>query len=241
MTAIIGPNGAGKSTLLSLVGRLIAADAGTVHVDGLDVTRVPSAELARRLAILRQENVVVPRLTVRELVAFGRFPHTRGRPNADDRDRVDAALAQVGLDRHGHRFLDELSGGQRQRAFIAMVLCQDTRYLLLDEPLNSLDMQHAVGVMRVLRRAADVLGRTIVVVLHDLNAAAGFADRIVAMRDGRIAMDGPVERVVRSDVLGRLFEAPIQVEVVGGRPFVAVDVRGDAWFAARFAARSGGP
>src|SRR5690606_2184489 len=139
VTSIIGPNGAGKSTLLGMVSRLLPMSAGTVTVDGLDVTTTPTAELARRLAILRQDNQIAARLTVQELVAFGRYPHSEGRTTAADREHVERAIDFLNLGALQHRFLDELSGGQRQRAFVAMVLCQDTDYVLLDEPLNNLD------------------------------------------------------------------------------------------------------
>ncbi len=124
LTSIIGPNGAGKSTLLSMMSRLMPMDSGTITVDGLDVTTTPGDVLARKLAILRQDNAMTSRLTVRELVAFGRYPHSKGRPTAADRDHVEHALAHLELGTLADRFLDELSGGQRQRAFVAMVLCR---------------------------------------------------------------------------------------------------------------------
>ncbi|WP_268595839.1 ATP-binding cassette domain-containing protein, partial [Escherichia coli] len=141
----------------------------------------------RRLAILRQDNHLPLRLTVRDLVAFGRYPHTGGRLTLDDKVHIDRAIAYLELEPLADRYLDEMSGGQRQRAFVAMVLCQDTRYVLLDEPLNSLDMKHAVAMMGTLRRAADELGKTVVLVLHDINFASAYADRIVAMKAGRVA------------------------------------------------------
>lgn len=132
VTTLVGPNGAGKSTLVSIVGRLLGADTGTVSIDGLDVARTKSDELARRLSILRQENQISVWLTVRELVEFGRFPYSKGRLNADDRVHVDRAIDYLELGDFVDRSINQLSGGQRQRAFIAMVLCQDTDYVLLD-------------------------------------------------------------------------------------------------------------
>src|SRR5690606_37798333 len=129
ITSIIGPNGAGKSTLLGMISRLLPMDAGTVTVDGLDVTRTPSDVLAQRLAILRQDNHIAARLTVRDLVAFGRYPHSKGRPTVDDRRHIEEALSFLELTELADRFVDELSGGQRQRASVAMVLCQDTDYV----------------------------------------------------------------------------------------------------------------
>ncbi|ARP94560.1 iron ABC transporter ATP-binding protein [Bordetella genomosp. 13] len=217
VTAIIGPNGAGKSTLLSMASRLLAPSSGQVLVDGLDVARADSRELARRLAILRQDNHLPLRLTVRDLVAFGRYPYTGGRPTLDDKAHIDRAISYLALEPLAERYLDELSGGQRQRAFVAMVLCQDTRYLLLDEPLNSLDMKHAVAMMGILRRAADELGKTVVLVLHDINFASSYADRIVALKDGRVAYHGTPQEIIRPDVLEALYELPIQVHELDGR------------------------
>ncbi len=216
LTALIGPNGAGKSTLLSIVARLMPASGGHVTLDGQDVTAVPGPVLARRLAILRQANAVTPRLTVAELVAFGRFPYSRGRLTGEDRDMVARAIGYVDLEPLKDRFLDELSGGQRQRAFIAMVLAQDPDYLLLDEPLNNLDMKHAAATMRLLRRAADELGKTVVVVLHDINFASCHADRVVAMRDGRLAFQGPPAELMRPDVLRAIYDMDITVMDVAG-------------------------
>lgn len=216
ITALVGPNGAGKSTLLAVMARLMGAKAGTVSVDGLDVTTTPSTVLARRLAILTQDNHPGVRLTVRDLVGFGRYPHSKGRLTAADRVHIEQALDWLDLTDLGDRFLDELSGGQRQRAFVAMVLAQDTDYILLDEPLNNLDMAHAVAMMQRLRRAADELGRTIVVVLHDLNAAAVYADRMVALAGGRVVAAGTTEELMDAALLSDVFGLPISVHEVAG-------------------------
>ena len=141
ITALVGPNGAGKSTLLTMIGRLMGMDAGTITVAGLDVTKTPSKELAKTISILRQENHFVTRLTVRQLVGFGRFPHSNGRLTVEDEQIISRSIDFLNLEELESRFLDELSGGQRQRAYVAMVLAQDTEYVLLDEPLNNLDMQ----------------------------------------------------------------------------------------------------
>ncbi|MBO0903728.1 ABC transporter ATP-binding protein [Jiella sonneratiae] len=217
VTAIIGPNGAGKSTLLSMIARLLPIDEGRAFVDGLDVTRTKGADLARRISVLRQENGLLARLTVRDLIGFGRFPHSRGRLTAADHAKIDEALAFLELGPLAGRYLDELSGGQRQRAFVAMVLAQDTRAILLDEPLNNLDIRHAVSMMRLVRRAADELGKVVVVVLHDINFASAFADRVVAMRDGRIVADGPVEAVVTEAVIEAVFGLPVMVREIEGQ------------------------
>ncbi|ARO14098.1 iron complex transport system ATP-binding protein [Ketogulonicigenium robustum] len=216
ITAIIGPNGAGKSTLLSIAARLLAADKGTVTVDGMDVTTTPSDTLARHLAILRQDNHLSSRLTVRDLVTFGRYPYSKGRPTLDDKEHVDRAISYLGLDELAGRYLDELSGGQRQRAFVAMVLCQDTDYVLLDEPLNNLDMKHARSMMQLLRRATRELGKTVVLVLHDINFAAWYADTVVAMRDGRLVRSGTVPEMIRPEVLHEIYDMEIAVHEFAG-------------------------
>ncbi len=218
VTALVGPNGAGKSTLLTIVGRLTEPTTGSVTVGGLDVARTPSRELARVVSILRQENHFVTRLTVRDLVGFGRFPHSGGRLTAEDHRHVEDALRFLDLEQLSHRYLDQLSGGQRQRAYVAMVLAQDTDCILLDEPLNNLDMRHAVGMMRQLRRAADDLGKTVVVVIHDINFAAAYADRIVALTRGTVACEGSPAEIMRPEVLEPIFETPIAVRDDGTYP-----------------------
>lgn len=215
-TAIIGANGAGKSTVLAMVSRLMPASAGRALVDGLDVATAPSDVLARRLAILRQDNAVMARVTVRDLVAFGRYPHSRGRLTADDQAQIEDALNFLELAPLADRFLDEISGGQRQRAFMAMVLAQDADHVLLDEPLNNLDMRHAAGMMKLLRRAVDERGRTVVAVLHDINFASCYADHIVAMRDGRVIAEGPPEAIVTPSVLEAVYGIAVEVITVRG-------------------------
>ena len=217
VTAIIGPNGAGKSTLLSMISRLTPMSAGSVEIDGMDVTRTPGPELARRLSILRQHNQTSLRLSVRDLVAFGRFPHSGGRLTAEDQRHIDEALDYLSLNEFQDRHLDELSGGQRQRAYVAMVMCQDTDYVLLDEPLNNIDMRFAVDMMQLLRRAADEKGKTVVVVLHDINFASCYSDHIIAMCGGKLAWQGTPDEVMRDEILSELYEIPMQVHDINGQ------------------------
>jgi iron complex transport system ATP-binding protein len=217
VTSIIGPNGAGKSTFLSMVSRLMSMDMGTVTIAGLDVTKTPSDVLARRLSILRQDNHMAARLTVRDLVSFGRYPYSKGRLTEEDRRHIDDAIGYLNLVELADRFLDELSGGQRQRAFVAMVLCQDTDYVLLDEPLNNLDMKHAMGMMKLLRRAANELGKTVVLVLHDINFASWYSDYIVAMKNGKLANQGPAAEMIDPEVLSEIYDMDIKVHEIGGQ------------------------
>ena len=216
VVSIIGANGAGKSTLLSMAARLLPMDEGTVFVDELDILATPSDQLARKLSILRQENALSVRLSVRDLVAFGRHPHNKGRHTAEDREHVDRALRYLELEELADRYVDELSGGQRQRAFIAMVIAQDTDYVLLDEPLNNLDMKHAVEMMRLLRQMAHDLGKTVVLVIHDINFASCYSDRIMAMKDGALVHHGTPEQIMRPEVLRDVYGIDIRVEQIDG-------------------------
>lgn len=218
VTGLIGANGAGKSTLLSAMARLLVPDSGQVLLDGLDISTLPPREVATRLAVLRQDARVTARLTVIDLVRFGRFPHSKGRLTPRDHQVVAECLSHTGLEPFRDRYLDELSGGQRQRAFIAMVLAQETEYVLLDEPLNNLDMEHAAATMRLLRLAADDLGRTVVLVLHDVNVAAATCDVIVGMRDGAIVAQGTSREVVSEAGLRKVFGFEIPVREIDGMP-----------------------
>ena len=216
ITSIIGPNGAGKSTLLSLISRLQPLESGAVTIAGLDIAATPSRDLARTMAILRQENHLTMRLTVRDLVAFGRFPHSGGRPTVEDLAVVDESIRHLDLTAMADKFVDELSGGQRQRAYIAMVLAQDTDYLLLDEPLNNLDMKHSVEMMRLLRRLADELGKTIVLVVHDINFASCYSDTILAMKDGRLIHQGSPAEIMQARMLHDVYDIDIRIEEIDG-------------------------
>lgn len=218
VTALVGPNGAGKSTLLTIIGRLLDPSSGHATLNGEDVRTMKPVELARRLAILRQQNDINARLTVRDLVSFGRFPHSRGRITDEDRRHIDDAIGFLGLEDLADRFTDELSGGQRQRACVAMVLAQDTEVILLDEPLNNLDMGHQVRMMSQMRRAADQLGKTIIVVVHDLNFAAAYSDRIIALKQGVIVAAGTPAEIMRSELLSDIFETNVRVHDVEGIP-----------------------
>ncbi|WP_152345799.1 MULTISPECIES: iron ABC transporter ATP-binding protein [Brevibacterium] len=221
VTALVGPNGAGKSTLLTMVGRLLGLDSGAIAVAGYDVSSTKSKDLAKVVSILRQENHFITRLTIRQLVGFGRFPYSKGRLTAADEEIISQAVDFLELGDLENRFIDELSGGQRQRAYVAMVLAQDTDYVLLDEPLNNLDMKHSVQMMQHLRRAAAEMDRTIVIVLHDINFAGHYADHICAVKQGKVVEFGPPEEIMTAEVLTRVFDTPVDV-VDGPRGPLAV-------------------
>ena len=216
ITSFIGPNGAGKSTLLSMVSRLLDADTGEVFLDQTDVKKMKSDAFAKRVAILKQANHLNVRLTVRELVSFGRYPYSKGRLNVEDEKIVDQSLEYMNLADMQDKFLDELSGGQKQRAFISMVIAQDTEYILLDEPLNNLDMKHSVQIMKILRKLVDELGKTVIIVLHDINFASVYSDRIVALKDGRLVKDGPTHEIINSEALRDVYDMHIPVQEQDG-------------------------
>ncbi len=211
MTCLIGPNGAGKSTTLLMIGRLLNMDEGQIKVADMDVSSSKSEDLAKVLTILRQENHFVTRLTVRQLAGFGRFPYSKGRLTAEDEAIISKYIDFLDLTDLENRYLDELSGGQRQRAYVAMVLCQETEYVLLDEPLNNLDVAHSVQMMKHLRQAANEFGRTILMVMHDINFAAKYSDRICAMKDGHVAAFGTVDEIMDADLLSDIFETKIEI------------------------------
>jgi len=219
ITALIGPNGAGKSTLSRLIARIETPPPGTVRVNGLDVAATPGGRLARELAFMGQHSGLASRLRVRELVAFGRWPHCHGRPGPADQAAITRALADFELEPLAHRFLDTLSGGQAQRAHLAMAAAQETPWLILDEPLNNLDLAHARALMAHLARLRDA-GGSVLIVLHDLNFAAGWADQVVAMKAGAVVALGTPAQVLTGPILSALYDTEIDVVAQGGRPLV---------------------
>ncbi|MHA6253095.1 iron ABC transporter ATP-binding protein [Oceanobacillus sp. CAU 1775] len=217
ITSFIGPNGAGKSTLISMISRLITRDQGDITIDGHDVLKTKNNELAKKISILKQSNAVNLKLTVRELVSFGRFPYSQGKLNKEDWDKVDEAISYLELEEIQHKYLDQLSGGQRQRAHIAMVVAQDTEYILLDEPLNNLDMRHATQIMKTLRRLVDDMGKTIVIVIHDINFASCYSDQIVALKDGKIVKQGRACDVIDTCVLKEIYDMDIEIQEINNQ------------------------
>ncbi|MCR8631600.1 ABC transporter ATP-binding protein [Paenibacillus radicis (ex Xue et al. 2023)] len=216
ITSFIGPNGAGKSTLLSMVSRLLTKDSGEIMIDGKELRECKSNDLAKKISILKQSNHINVRLTVRELVSFGRFPYSQGKLKDEDWKFVDEAIHYMELEEMQDKFLDQLSGGQRQRAYIAMVIAQNTEYILLDEPLNNLDMKHSVQIMKVLQRMVNELGKTIVIVIHDINFASCYSDYIVALKDGKVVREGTTDEIITQPVLKEVYDMDIQIETING-------------------------
>ena len=216
--SLIGPNGAGKSTVMGMISRLIAKDSGMIQFEEKDIASWKSKELAKKLSILTQHNNIQMKLTVRELVAFGRFPYSGSRLTMEDNEMIDIAIAYMELQEFEDRFIDELSGGQRQRVYIAMVIAQDTEYVLLDEPTNNLDIYHASNMMRTVRRLCDELGKTVILVLHEINYAAFYSDYICAFKDGKIAKFGTVEEVITNDILKDIYQVDFEIIKIQEKP-----------------------
>lgn len=220
--ALIGPNGAGKSTLLHAIAGLLSPSAGRIRIDGLDIGAAKPQDRALKLALLTQSQQITPRLSVEDLVAFGRWPHHHGRPRAEDHAVVSETLSAFDLHALRHRPVSSLSGGQQQRAFVAMAHAQSTPWMLLDEPLSALDPRYARDIMDRLhalsRPGPDA--RTVVIVLHDLAMAARYADHVVALKNGRLVTAGPRVETLTSDMLSELFDTRLSVARVEGRDLV---------------------
>lgn len=212
ITSFIGPNGAGKSTLLSVISRIIKHDQGHIYLEEKLLGDYKTTEFARKLSILKQNNNLNLMLTVRELVEFGRFPYSKGKLNELDQKKVEQALAYMQLNNLENRYLNQLSGGQRQRAFIAMVIAQDTEYILLDEPLNNLDVKHSVEIMKRLRSLVDELDKTVIIVMHDINFASCYSDQIVALNDGLVVQKGGVEEIINEKILESIYETNFNIK-----------------------------
>lgn len=212
LTSLIGPNGAGKSTVLSMISRIMSIDSGEVSIDGVKLEKWDQKELSKKISILKQSNNINVRLKIEELVGFGRFPYCEGRLREEDKKFVAEAIEYMKLTDIKDRYLDELSGGQRQRAYIAMVIAQNTEYILLDEPLNNLDMKHSVEMMKVLRGLVDNLGKTVVIVMHDINFASCYSDNIIVLKDGTVVKEANTEEVIVEDFLEDVYDIKFNIK-----------------------------
>ncbi|EOJ1015202.1 ABC transporter ATP-binding protein [Campylobacter jejuni] len=217
ITSIIGANGAGKSTLLALASHLIKPSSGEIYIDGMNLKDYKEQILAQKISILKQQNNINLRLKVEELVAFGRFPHSQGRLNANDKIKINEALEYMGLSNLRNEFLDTLSGGQKQRAFIAMIIAQDTEFIMFDEPLNNLDMKHSVQIMQLMKNLVKDFNKSIAVVLHDINFASIYSDEIIALKDGKLLKQGSKDEIINQENLKQIYDMDIPVSQIDGK------------------------
>lgn len=217
ITSLIGSNGAGKSTLLSIISRLLSQDQGSVFVNEKNSNKYKNSVLAQHLSILKQFNNIELKLTVKELISFGRYPYSQGRLKKEDHEKIAEAIQFLDLEEIQEAYLDELSGGQRQRAYLAMVVAQDTEYILLDEPLNNLDMRHSVQIMKILRRLTEELGKTVIIVLHDINFASHYSDYIAALKDGKVRYFGNANEIINEKILKDIFGISFCISQSGGK------------------------
>jgi len=216
ITSLVGANGAGKSTLLSIMARFLKQDSGNVFFEDRNMNSFKNIEIAKKVASLRQANSFNIRITVRELVAFGRFPHSKGRLKATDEAIIDKALAYMDITSMQEKFIDQLSGGERQRVFIAMILAQDTDHILLDEPLNNLDMKQSASIMRNLRNIVDETHKTIIIVVHDINCASCYSDEIVALKQGKLMIQTTPDQFMLEPVIKEIFDVDCKIADVDG-------------------------
>lgn len=216
LISLIGANGAGKSTLLSIISRLLSGE-GTVKIDGKLLSHYEAEELSRKLAVLCQSTQLNIRLTVRELISFGRYPHTKTKLRAKDQQIIQEAICYMGLEGFTERYIDELSGGERQRALIAMIIAQDTEYILLDEPLNNLDLKHSVAIMKLLRQLVADYHKSVILVIHDLNFASCYSDYIVALKEGRLLYEGETDEIITKEKLQEVFDMQFDIREIEGK------------------------
>ena len=215
--AFIGANGAGKSTLISIISRTLSKNSGEVFIDEKELSKWDTSELSKKMSILKQSNNLNIRLTVKELVSFGRFPYSKGRLTKEDNEHIDNAIKYMGIEHLKDRYLDELSGGQKQMAFISMIIAQDTEYIFLDEPLNNLDMHHCVKIMKNVKKLAREMGKTVIIVIHDINFVSLYADHIIAMKDGKIIKNSKKEEIIKEPILKEIYGMDIQVKNIDGK------------------------
>lgn len=218
LISFIGPNGAGKSTMLAMISGQIKADSGQILIAGKNINDYKKSELATKLSMLFQSNNIQSKITIKELVAFGRFPYAKGNLGKEDHIIVDRSIEYMDLKDNEHSYLDELSGGQRQRALIAMVLAQDTEYVLLDEPTNNLDIYHATNLMKTLRELCDDLKKTVIVVLHEINFASFYSDSILVFKQGQLIRHDMVNKIMQEDFLKQIYQVDFKINHINNKP-----------------------
>ncbi len=224
---IIGPNGSGKTTLIKALSRCIKPKAGNIYLDGVDINKIPTKEIAKNLAILPQVKNISQDITVEGLVSYGRYPHLKfgQRINKNDKDIIDWAIEKTGLTKLKDRYVATLSGGEKQRAWIAMALAQKPKILILDEPTTYLDISFQLEVLELVKELKDSLGITVIMVLHDLNQASRYSDNIYVLRDGEVWEYGKPKDIINPQLLKEVFriKAHIYEDKLNGCPYFIPD------------------
>lgn len=218
ITAIIGANGAGKSTLLNVMAGLLQQSSGTVSLDHIDMKTMNRENLSKKISMLKQTQNVDLRISVYDLVSFGRYPYTKGKLTETDHLHIQKAISYLNLDSIKDKYVNQLSGGQQQRAYFAMTLAQDTTYLFLDEPLNNLDIKHAMESMGIIKNLVKDFNKTVVLVLHDLNIVSTFVDNVIALKDGKLISHGSIHEVMTTEHLESVFDHQFEIVEHQGKP-----------------------
>jgi iron complex transport system ATP-binding protein len=213
VVSLIGPNGSGKSTVLKVLSRMMKSSGGVVRLDGHDIHKLPTREVAKKLSMLSQTHTSPPDFTVRELVSYGRMPHQSWFEaiNKEDQEIIEWAISKTRLEHLADRSVNSLSGGERQRAWIALALAQKPKILLLDEPTTFLDICHQIEIMELVKALNQELGITVVMVLHDLNQAAAYSHRLVVIKDGQLVTEGEPAQVLTSDLMRKVYNVEAEI------------------------------
>ncbi len=222
ITGIIGPNGAGKTTLFNVLSQMIEKKSGNIIIDDVNISN-HKTNLSKVISVLRQSNNFSLNLTSYELISFGRYPHSKGKLTSNDLKMIEQMIDYLKLDDVRNQYINTLSGGQLQRVLLAMVLVQDTKYIMLDEPLNNLDMKHAVEMMMLLGKFVKELNKTVIVVMHDINIASSFCEYIIAIKDGMVNFEGHVDQLMDEDVLKGIYDHDFCVREVDGKKVCLYD------------------
>lgn len=222
ITAILGENGSGKSTMLKIFARLLPREHGSIRIDGRDMETFKSLEFAQKVAILQQSHTLQSRVRVRDFVSFGRYPYNQKELDDTDWQHVEAAMTYMNCKEYENSFIDELSGGQLQRAYLAMILAQDSDVILLDEPLNNLDLKHAHEMMSYFRDVAHKMDKTVIMVIHDVNLAFQYADDVIALKNGEIVALGHIYETLSESVLNYIYDLEFSFVEINKKRFVYV-------------------
>lgn len=216
LTAVVGSNGSGKSTLMKVISKLIPIESGTVII-GQNNIHSDHMDLSKVLSFLHQNHHINLKLKAYDLIAFGRYPYSKGRMKKDDLEMISKMMNYLEIEHLGERFIDTLSGGELQRVLLAMIMVQDTPYILLDEPLNHLDIHYSLDMMKLLKKMIVDFNKTIVIIMHDINMAASFCDYGIALKDGEVIFQGTIDNLMNDQILTHIYNYPITVKTIEDR------------------------